>query len=112
MSRQVLLNLADMGLAIDTVSDSFPDKGIRQTINSASQRRALKIDLNTTWWSTRLYLTSVLAERLTYVRRILVASGDEFVGLLSTEWIISTIAAMHPVLITVGSGTAGSPCAA
>jgi hypothetical protein len=102
MSRQVNLNLASIGQVIDTVNDSDPLLGIRQAIYGAGQQRALKIDLNTTWWSTRLYLTSVLAERLTHVQRILVAQGHKFVGMLSTKWIISTLAAMHPTLAAVG----------
>ncbi len=102
MSRQVRLNLADIGQGIDTVNDSDPLGGIRQTICATGRQRALKIDLNTTWWSTRLYLTSILAERMTHVRRIVVAQGDKFVGLLSTQWIISTLATMHPTLATVG----------
>ncbi|MDH4155047.1 MAG: DUF4062 domain-containing protein [Nitrospira sp.] len=102
MSRQVRLNLASVGKAVDTVNDSAPEQGIRQTILSAGQQRALRIDLNTTWWSTRLYLTSALAERLTDVRRIVVTQGDEFVGLLSTQWIMSTLAAKHPTLVAVG----------
>jgi hypothetical protein len=102
MSRQVRLNLAGVGQAVDTVNDSAPEQGIRQTIRNAGQQRVLKIDLNTIWWSTRLYLTSALAERLTDVRRIVVAQGDEFVGLLSTQWIMSTLAAMHPTLAAVG----------
>jgi hypothetical protein len=102
MSRQVRLNLAGVGKAVDTVNDSAPEQGIRQTIRNAGQQRVLKIDLNTIWWSTRLYLTSALAERLTDVRRIVVAQGDEFVGLLSTQWIMTTLAAMHPTLAAVG----------
>ena len=102
MSRQVRLNLAGVGWAIDTVNDSAPEQGIRQTISGAGLQRALKIDLNTTWWSTRLYLASALAERLTHVRRIVVTRGDEFVGLLSTQWIMATLAARHPTLAAVG----------
>jgi hypothetical protein len=79
------------------------ERGIRETISGAGQKRVLKIDLNTTWWSTRLYLTSALAERLTHVRRIVVASGDEFVGLLSTRWILSALATLHPRLAAVGN---------
>lgn len=98
MSRQVRLNLAGVGQAMDTVNDSAPEQGIRTTIGSADQKRALKIDLGTTWWSTRLYLTAALADRLTLVRRIVVTRGDVFVGLLSTQWILSTIASKHPKL--------------
>jgi hypothetical protein len=101
MSRQVRLNLAVVGQAMNTVNDSDPDQGIRQTILNASRQRALKIDLGTIWWSTRLYLTSVLAERLTHVRRIVVTQNDEFVGLLSTKLIISALAATHPILASV-----------
>lgn len=36
------------------------------------------------------------------MRRIVVARGDEFVGLLSTQWIMSTLAAMHPKLAAAG----------
>jgi hypothetical protein len=102
MSKQVRLNLADIGRVIDTVNDSDPERGIREAIRGAGQQRALKIDLNTTWWSTRLYLASVLAERLTHVRRIVVAKDNKFVGLLSTQRIISTLAAMYPTLDAVG----------
>ncbi|HEU0203409.1 MAG TPA: DUF4062 domain-containing protein [Burkholderiaceae bacterium] len=107
MSRQVRLNLAGVGRAIDTVNDSAPEHGIRQTIRGAGRQRVLRIDLNTTWWSTRLYLTSALAERLTDVRRIAVAQGDEFVGLLSTSRIMSTLAAMHPKVAAMGKKLQG-----
>lgn len=98
MSRQVRLNLAAVGQAADTVNDSDPEQGIRQTIRNAGRQRALKINLETNWWSTRLYLTSALAERLTHARRIVVAQDNEFVGLLSTQWIMSTLTARHPEL--------------
>ena len=85
--------------------------GITQAIVAAGdQRRALKIDLATTWWSTRLYLIAALAERLTQARRILVvdtapAQGrrfrqrsvgmprveERFVGQLSMSGILKTI---------------------
>jgi hypothetical protein len=98
MSRQVRLNLAVVGQAIDSVNDSMPEEGIRQTIRSASRQRALKIDLGTIWWSTRLYLTAALAERLTEVRRNVVTQDNEFVGLLSTQWITSILTGTHPAL--------------
>ena len=65
MSKQVELNLADVGQVYDTVNDSSPEQGIRDAIKTANQRRVLKVDINSTWWSTRLFLTSMLAERLT-----------------------------------------------
>ena len=101
MSRQVRLNLASVGQAINTINDTAPEEGIRRTIVAAGQQRALKIDLDTVWWSTRLYLTSLLAERLTLVRRIVVARDDKFVGLLSTQWIMSILEVLHPTLATV-----------
>ena len=98
MSRQVQLNLVTLGQAISTVPDSLPYEGIRATLSQAGQQRVLKIDLATTWWSTRLYLTAALAERITNVRRILVVNNAEFVGLLSTGVIVSTLATMHASL--------------
>jgi len=102
MSRKLRLNLAGVGQAINTVNDSNPDQGIRQTINGAGRQRALKIDLDTVWWSTRLYLTAMLAERLTDVRQIVIAQANEFVGLLSTRWIISTLESKQPKLGAMG----------
>ena len=56
------------GVARDTTAEN----GIMQAIIAAGDRqRALKIDLATTWWSTRLYLIAALADRLTRARRIL-----------------------------------------
>ena len=57
--------------------DSSAEFGIRQAIIAAGdQQRALKIDLATTWWSTRLYLIASLAQRLTQARRILVVDSS------------------------------------
>jgi uncharacterized protein DUF4062 len=82
--------------------DSSAEKGITDSIKEAGdQRRAVKIDLKTEWWSTRLYLIAALAERLSQVRRILIVDSkprqgaapdnERFVGLLSTASIIATI---------------------
>jgi hypothetical protein len=58
-----------------TPYDSSGENGITRAIVTAGDRqRALKIDLATTWWSTRLYLLAALAERLTQVRRILLVN--------------------------------------
>ncbi|MGD9364274.1 MAG: hypothetical protein PVH87_01145 [Desulfobacteraceae bacterium] len=37
---------------------------------AAQSRRIVRIDIATTWWSTRLYLLAYLVERLTEIRRI------------------------------------------
>jgi len=90
--------------------DSSAEQGIREAILAAGDwQRALKIDLATTWWSTRLYLIAALADRLTRARRILVVDSspeaeaksppppvaprpvERFVGQLSTTAIRSTI---------------------
>jgi hypothetical protein len=61
----------------------------------ANRQQALKIDLATVWWSTRLYLLAALAERLTRVRRILIVKSstraEEFIGQISTAAIQSVI---------------------
>lgn len=87
--------------------DSSAEMGITQAIMDAGDRqRALKIDLTTTWWSTRLYLIATLAERLTQARRIIVVDSsavsepapapsqpvaERFVGQLSTSAVVTTI---------------------
>jgi hypothetical protein len=58
-----------------TAGDSSAEFGITNSIIAAGDRqRALKLDLATTWWSTRLYLIAALAERLTQVQRILIVN--------------------------------------
>ncbi len=103
MSKQVWLNLADVGTVSDTVNDSAPDEGIRKAIMEADQKRVLQINLNPNypWWSTRLYLTSLLAERLTNVCRILVVLDDKFIGLLSTRWIMAVLETKHSILTKI-----------
>jgi hypothetical protein len=89
--------------------DSSADIGITNAIMAAGDhQRALKIDVGTIWWSTRLYLVASLAQRLTQARRILVIDKSDavpapagagpaqpaverFVGQLSTSAILSTI---------------------
>jgi hypothetical protein len=92
------------------MGDTSAEYGITQTILAAGDhQRALKIDLCTTWWSTRLYLIAALANRLTQVRRILVVdssptaptklpTAERFVGQLSTSAILSTIGPKLPAL--------------
>jgi hypothetical protein len=93
--------------------DSSAEMGITMAILAAGDRqRALKIDLATPWWSTRLYLIAALADRLTRATRILIVDTrpdgsspppplagtrppglpvERFVGQLSTRAIKSTI---------------------
>jgi hypothetical protein len=101
--------------------DSSVTIGITKAIIAAGDhQRALKIDLATTWWSTRLYLIASLAQRLTQARRILVvdtriegvpappnlrrsrssqpAKEERFVGQLSTSAILSVIGPRVPAV--------------
>ena len=99
--------------ALDAMANAPTDDaepGIEKAILTAGDRqRALKLDLKSTWWSTRLYLIAALADRLTCARRILVVDSsskaavtspppsvargpvERFVGQLSTTAIRSTI---------------------
>jgi hypothetical protein len=98
---------------IGTPGDTSAEFGIKQAIIAAGDHQhALKIDLATTWWSTRLYLIAALAQRLTQVRRFVLldtrptsASApagalssptasqveEHFVGQISTNAIVSTV---------------------
>jgi hypothetical protein len=105
--------------AVGAAGDTSAEIGITEAILSASdQLRALKIDLATTWWSTRLYLFAALADRLTQVRRILIvdsssastpppavqpgaataARDERCIGQLSTAAILATIGPRVPAL--------------
>jgi hypothetical protein len=83
-------------------SDSSGGMSIAIIDAVANQQHALKIDLASIWWSTRLYLIAALAERLTQVRRILIVKSspppEEFIGQISTATIQSIIGPKLPVL--------------
>jgi hypothetical protein len=110
--------------------DSSAEIGITNAIKAAGdQRRALKIDLVTTWWSTRLYLIATLAQRLTQVRRILIVdsrpdperaggavpppspvqSVERFIGQLSTTGILTTVGPKVPALDAFAKGLQARP---
>ncbi len=112
LTRQLDLKpAASLPAGAGAPGDTSARHGIMEAIVGAGdEQRALKVDLSTTWWSTRLYLIAALAERLTQVRRILVvmganmvgvppalpqpmALGEEFIGQLSTHAILSAIRA-------------------
>jgi hypothetical protein len=122
LTRQVdLQQAAALPPNVGVAGDSSTATGITNAIVAAGDhQRALKIDLTTTWWSTRLYLIAALAERLTQARRILVVDtrpveavqpgvplatakppGEErFVGQLSTGAILSNVG---PKVAALGS---------
>lgn len=69
-----------------------------EAVVAAQSQRIVRIDIGTTWWSTRLYLLAYLVERLTEIRRILVLESNKFTGLLSTRAIKSQIINLHKEL--------------
>jgi hypothetical protein len=79
LTRQLDLQTANaLESGVGSASDSAAREGIKTAIAGAARASqcALKIDLATTWWSTRLYLLAALAEQLTQVRRILIVNTD------------------------------------
>ena len=119
LTRQLDLQpAAALPAGTGVAGDSSAEYGITQAIIAAGDhQRALKIDLVTTWWSTRLYLIASLAQRLTQARRILVVdstpdpvparggvappgpaqpAAERFVGQLSTNAILFTIGPKVP----------------
>lgn len=121
LTRQLdLQSAAALPPNVGVAGDSSTAIGITNAIVAAGDhQRALKIDLATTWWSTRLHLIAALADRLTQARRILVVDTsplepgqagraatatvktfdeERFVGQLSTVAILSTIGPKVPAL--------------
>lgn len=105
--------------ATGVAGDSSASFGIQRAITEAGDtQRALKIDLATTWWSTRLFLIAALAERFTNVRRILIVDSrttppaprsEKFVGQVSTGTILSIIRPMVPALATFEAALRARP---
>jgi hypothetical protein len=122
LTRQLdLQSAAALPPGTGAAGDSSAEMGITNAIIEAGDHRhALKIDLATTWWSTRLYLIACLAQRLTQVRRVLVVDSkpdplppgsvvvppvsvraeERFIGQLSTGAILSMIG---PKLAALGA---------
>ena len=104
VTSQLNLQAATALSAESGTGDSDSSGGMSAAIANAvaNQQHALKIDLASVWWSTRLYLIAALAERLTQVRRILIVRtgqpAEEFIGQLSTAMIQSVIGPKIPAL--------------
>ena len=108
MSAKVAVNLLDpvastpLNLHVvshgEDVRDSNRDNFVSAVVASQTQS-IVRINIGTTWWSTRLYLLAYLVEKLTEVRRILVLEFDDFVGLLSTHAIKRELVNIHPELL-------------
>jgi hypothetical protein len=125
LTRQLDLQTANaLESGVGSATDSFARDGIKTAIVGAARARqcALKIDLATTWWSTRLYLLAALAERLTQVRRILIVNTlttttttnssvaeERFVGQISTASVLSTIQPKHIALSAFQSSLQARP---
>lgn len=122
LTRQLdLQQAAALPPNVGVAGDNSTAIGITNAIVEAGDhQRALKIDLATKWWSTRLHLIAALAERLTQARRILIVDTkpfeavqagvpvgtgkpldeERFVGQLSTGAILSTIG---PKIVALGT---------
>lgn len=104
VTSQLNLQAATALAANSGTGDSDSSGGMSVAIVDAvaNQQQALKIDLASVWWSTRLYLIAALAERLTRVRRILIVKSnppaEQFIGQISTATIQSMIGPKIPVL--------------
>lgn len=98
LSRGVLINRIAIGNPVQggmTTPDSSYSGGIIDVIRNAGFERVITIDIDTGWWSTRLYLLAFLLGRLTSAQRILVVDAGRFVGLLPLPTIIRVIATIH-----------------
>jgi Domain of unknown function (DUF4062) len=127
ITRQLdLQEAAELRSTTGTAGDSSAEIEIKHAVMAADadQLHALKINLASEWWSTRLYLMAALSERLTQVRRIVIVTSaatassgsgpvtgasavpavanksadEQLVGQLSTAAILSTIAGKTPAL--------------
>jgi hypothetical protein len=95
LTRQLDLQTANaLESGVGRADDSNGREGIKRAIVGAARASqcALKIDLASTWWSTRLYLLAALAERMTDVRRILVVNTASAEAGTTATTAVSTVA--------------------
>ena len=81
------------------IPDSSYAGELSQVVTTARGMRVVTIDIETEWWSTRLFLLAYLLQDLTEVTRILVKEGPRFVGLLAVETIVKTLLPYHRELV-------------
>jgi Domain of unknown function (DUF4062) len=109
LTRQLDLQTADaLESSVGRAGGSDAREGIKTAIAGAAHagQCALKIDLATTWWSTRLYLLAALAERLTDVRRILIVntpSADATTSIMRAAAAVTSVGGRAPTMTTAAA---------
>jgi hypothetical protein len=101
ISGQVAANLVELGAPVQgaqAVPDSSYSGELTRVATASRGMTVVTIDISTEWWSTRLYLLAYLLQSVTDARRILILNGVNFVGLLSVETIVKTLASYHQEL--------------
>jgi hypothetical protein len=100
MSIQVSTNLMPLTQPVKLLPDSDARGSLRDAIVEVRGRgyQSLTIDLDTEWWSTKLFLLAALAARFSDVQRIAVVEGLRFVGLLSLATISRGLLPTDPLL--------------
>jgi hypothetical protein len=66
-----------------------------QLIIASPTPEVAQIDIQSMWWSTRLYLLAVVADLLTAVRRIVISERGDFVGMVSTQHVRTMSRGLH-----------------
>jgi hypothetical protein len=87
--------------SINTMAASIPitDSGrmpLDMLVTANPSPEVAVIDIGMTWWSTRLYLLAVVADKLTDVKRVVINEGNEFIGIVSPIYIRETLRTVHP----------------
>jgi Domain of unknown function (DUF4062) len=101
LRSQMLRNSVKLHGSMEAFAASIPitDSGrmpLDQLVEANPSPLVATIDIQKTWWSTRLYILAVVADLLTDVRRIVISEGDDFVGMVSAQHVRMMLQTLHP----------------
>src|SRR6266481_6301606 len=101
LRSQMLRNSVELHGSMEAFAASIPitDSGrmpLDQLVEANPSPLVAAIDIQKTWWSTRLYILAVVTDLLTDIRRIVISEGDGFVGMVSPQHVRMMLQTLHP----------------
>lgn len=76
--------------------DESTGEEIVDWVSTSTTSPTVEIDLEKTWWSTRLYLLAAMGQELSALQRIIIYDHGKFVGAVSTGMVRLVLRRIHP----------------
>ena len=102
LRRQMIENSAMIhsgaiqGIAAACAVDDSGLMPLQDLVGTTPSPEVAMIDIQTIWWSTRLYFLAAVGDLLTDVRRIVITEAGDFVGMTSTSYVRRMLGNLHP----------------